>query len=52
MPFVMLSGLPSSGKTFYTKLLVEYLTNKMNKKVHVVQDSIYCNDKNSIYFGI
>ena len=50
MPFVMLCGLPSSGKTFYCSKLVEYFKG-LDKKVNVINDSMYCTDKNSVFLG-
>jgi protein KTI12 len=48
MPFIMLCGLPSSGKTYYCNKLVEYLTT-LEKQTHVINDAMYCNDKNADY---
>ncbi len=50
MPFIMLCGLPSSGKTLYCSKLEEYLKN-LDKKVHVINDLMYCKDKNSVFLG-
>ena len=50
MPFIMLCGLPSSGKTTYCSQLVDYLKG-LDKKVYVINDSMYCKDKNSVFLG-
>jgi tRNA uridine 5-carbamoylmethylation protein Kti12 len=52
MPFVMMVGLPSSGKTYYTNILKDYLENQLKKTVKVISDEkFYYEDKNSIYMG-
>lgn len=52
MPFVMLCGLPSSGKTHYANLIKKYLTETCQKNVVSLTDSMYCQDKNSVYMGM
>lgn len=52
MPFVMLCGLPSSGKTHYCNLLVDHFKNTFNKNAHVINDALFCTDKNAVYKGI
>lgn len=51
MPFVMMCGLPSSGKTYYTSILSDYFKNKLNKNVLVINESSFISDKNSVYLG-
>lgn len=52
MPFVMMCGLPSSGKSFYANRLKEYLENEVKKSVKVITDEkFYYEDKNLIYMG-
>jgi tRNA uridine 5-carbamoylmethylation protein Kti12 len=51
MPFVIMCGLPSSGKTYYATLLADYLKNTLNKTVHVINDNMFINNKNEIYIG-
>ena len=49
----MMVGLPSSGKTYYTNILKDYLENQLKKTVKVISDEkFYYEDKNSIYMGI
>lgn len=54
MPFVMLVGLPSSGKTFYANVLKEYLENELKKVVKLIKEETfyYDQDKNSIFMGM
>lgn len=53
MPFVMMCGLPSSGKSYLVAKLVEYLKNDHKKNVHVIDDAAYLSSsKNSIYQGL
>lgn len=52
MPFVMMCGLPSSGKTYYANKLAEFLRNNMNKNVIIVNESQFMKDKNSVYMGM
>ena len=52
MPFVMMCGLPSSGKTYYAKILSDYIKETLNKNVIIVEDSSFLTDKNSVYMGI
>lgn len=51
MPFVMLCGLPSSGKTARCNKLAKYLKDTENCNVHVVNDNMFGKDKNKIYSG-
>ena len=50
MPFVMLCGLPSSGKTSTTSKLVDYFNN-LKKNVKVICDNDFITEKNSVYSG-
>ncbi|CAF0841797.1 unnamed protein product [Brachionus calyciflorus] len=49
MPFVMMCGLPSSGKTYYANKLAEYLRTTLNKNVLIVNETPFLKDKNSVY---
>ena len=51
MPFVIMSGLPSSGKTYYATMLADHLREKLNKTVHVINDNMFINNKNEIFMG-
>ena len=51
MPFVMMCGLPSSGKSFYAKVLADHLKNNMNKNVIIVDDGQFLIEKNSVYMS-
>ncbi len=51
MPFVMLCGLASSGKTYYTNLLKEYFQNNLKKTVKVISDTDFIKEKNLVYLG-
>ena len=52
MPFVMMCGLPSSGKTYYANKLADHLRNTMNKNVIRVNESPFMKEKNAAYLGI
>ena len=49
MPFVLLCGLPSSGKTTRCLELKQFLSEKMGKTVNVVSDSEFDVQKNEVY---
>lgn len=50
MPFVLMCGLPSSGKTTRAKILEEYLIKEHETKVIIVSDKEHLNlDKNEVY---
>lgn len=51
MPFVMMCGLPSSGKTHYANLLANYLKETHAKNAIIINDQMFCSDKNSVYMG-
>jgi tRNA uridine 5-carbamoylmethylation protein Kti12 len=51
MPFVMMCGLPSSGKSHYTSMIKKYLEDAMHKKVVVISDTMFCKDKNSVFMS-
>lgn len=46
-----MSGLPSSGKTYYATMLADHLREKLNKTVHVINDNMFINNKNEIFMG-
>ncbi|XP_064645697.1 protein KTI12 homolog [Lineus longissimus] len=49
MPFVVITGLPCSGKTTRTEQLKKYLTDQTERTVHLINDeSVGCN-KNDVY---
>lgn len=50
MPFILMIGLPSSGKSTRVKQLVDYLCKK-GKTTEIIEDSIYFKDKNVTYSG-
>lgn len=50
MPFVMMCGLPSSGKTYYANRLAEYMRS-LNKNVVIVNEDPFIKDKNLVYLG-
>ena len=49
MPFVIMCGLPSSGKTFYAGILSKHLQEIQHKNVIIINDSMFCNDKNNVF---
>lgn len=50
MPFVMMCGLPSSGKTYYANKLAEFLRS-LNKNVVIVNENPFIKNKNLVYLG-
>ena len=51
MPFVLICGYPSSGKTKRSEELASYLRDKLDKTVHIISDHTLNIDKNDIYAG-
>ena len=51
MPFVMLCGLPSSGKTHVTNILANHLREQLKKNVVIINENNFLAEKNSIYIG-
>ncbi len=44
-------GLPSSGKTYIANALKDYLEENYKCDTIIVNDSMFCHDKNSVYMG-
>jgi uridine kinase len=51
MPFVMICGLPSSGKTYFTNAFHEYLKKNFKIEPVIISETMFIKDKNSIYMG-
>lgn len=49
MPLVVVSGIPSSGKTRRVQELVEFLGNNCDREVHVISDDFSRVAKNELY---
>ena len=49
MPFVVMCGLPSSGKTTRCSQLKHFMEEKMGKTVHIVGDDTFEVKKNEVY---
>jgi tRNA uridine 5-carbamoylmethylation protein Kti12 len=51
MPFVMICGLPCSGKTYFVNAFKDYLQANYEFPVIIINDSMFCDDKNKAYSG-
>lgn len=51
MPFVLVCGYPSSGKSKRTEDIRNYLSEKTERLVHVISDHTLKFDKNKVYAG-
>ena len=52
MPFVLVCGFPSSGKSKRTEDLRDYLSENTGRIIHVISDHTLGFDKNKVYAGI
>jgi tRNA uridine 5-carbamoylmethylation protein Kti12 len=55
MPLILMTGLPSSGKTTRCRQIAKYFEDTHGKKVHVVSEENFYQqsntDKNKLAFG-
>lgn len=51
MPFVLVCGYPSSGKSKRTEDIRNYLSEQTERLVHVISDHTLKFDKNKVYAG-
>ena len=51
MPFVMLCGMPSSGKTALANKLAGFFKEEHKKVVRLICDNDFISEKNSLYSG-
>jgi len=51
MPFIIMCGLPSSGKTTRTNELKKYFEDNQSKRTIIVSDHRHDVDKNDVYLG-
>ena len=51
MPFVLICGFPSSGKSKRTEDLRDYLSENTGRIIHVISDHTLGLDKNKVYAG-
>ncbi|KAJ8311503.1 hypothetical protein KUTeg_010858 [Tegillarca granosa] len=49
MPFILMCGFPSSGKTKRTEELKVYFESKLSKTVHIISDDSLKINKNEVY---
>ena len=49
MPFVMMCGLPSAGKTYNAEIIKNHLINNCQKNVILINDGMFCKDKNQVF---